>query len=97
MPDLIDFDRDVQLAAVKLTYHDPVTGSDLTQDMKFNKTSSTQQVWNIPQFAANLPQRYDIDIRYFGFDRAKNAEFHLQALKDPTPYLDRTLGASTSR
>jgi hypothetical protein len=96
MPDLLDFDKDVKLAAVTLTYHDPVSGSDLTQIMKFSKASSTQQVWSIPQYAANLPQRYDIDIRYFGFDPAKNAEFHLRALKDPTPFLDRTSGASTS-
>lgn len=96
MPDLIDFSTDVQLAAVKLTYHDPVTASDLTCDFKFNKANSTQMVWSIPQYAANLPRQYDIDIRYFGFDRTKNAEFHLKALTDPTPYLDRAVGASTS-
>jgi hypothetical protein len=96
MPDLIDFAQDVQLAAVKLTYHDPVTGGDLTRELKFNKDASGQQVWNIPQYAANLPHQYDLDVRYFAFDRSKNAEFHLPGLKDPVPYLDRSVGASTT-
>jgi hypothetical protein len=96
MPDLIDFNTDVQVAAVKLTYHDPVTAVDATQDFKFSKTDATQQVWSIPQHAPNLPLAYDLDVRYFGFDRTKNAEFHLTGLKDPTPYLDRTAGASTA-
>jgi hypothetical protein len=96
MPDLINFDTDVQLAAVKLTYHDPVTGSDLTQDFKFSKSAAAQQVWSIPQYAENLPKQYDLNVRYFGFDRAKNAEFTLTGLKDPTPYLDRSAGVSTS-
>jgi hypothetical protein len=96
MPDLIDFDRDVHVAAVTLTYHDPVTGSDLTQPMKFSKANSTQQVWNIPQYAPSLPHQYDLDVRYLAFDPSKNAEFHLKGLTDPAPFLERTTGVSVS-
>jgi hypothetical protein len=96
MPDLIDFSKDIQLAAVTLTYHDPVTSSDLSQELKFNQASAAQLVWNIPQYAAGLPRKYDMNIRYFAFDRSKNAEFHFKDLTDPAPFLDRTAGVSVS-
>lgn len=96
MPDLIDFSKDVQLAAVTLTYHDPVTATDLTQELKFNMATAAQAVWNVPQYASGLPRKYDMNIRYFAFDRSKNAEFHLKDLTDPAPFLDRVAGVSTS-
>jgi hypothetical protein len=89
VPDLVDFDKDVQLAAVRLTYHDPQNG-DVTQEMKFNKANSTQQVWSIPQYAADSPKKYDLDVRFFAFDRTKSSELHLKDLKDTSYYLDRS-------
>jgi hypothetical protein len=96
MPDLIDFSKDIQLAAVTLTYHDPVTATDLAQEMKFSLVTAGQGVWNIPQYGSNLPHKYDMNIRYFAFDRSKNAEFHFKDLTDPAPFLDRTAGVSIS-
>ena len=80
---------DVQLAAVKLTYHDPVNG-DLVQELKFNKSAALQQIWNVPQYAANSPRQYDVDVRYFAYDRTKTSEQHLKDVKDDTFYLDRS-------
>jgi hypothetical protein len=89
VPDLIDFDKDVQLAAVKLTYHDPQNG-DVTQEMKFNKAASVQQTWSIPQYSAGSPKQYDLDVRFFAWDRTKSSELHLKNVTDANYYLDRS-------
>jgi hypothetical protein len=92
VPDLVDFDKDVQLVAVKLTYHDPVNG-DLAQELRFSKSTALQQTWSVPQYAADSPRRYDIDVRYFAYDRSKTSEQHQKDVEDATFYLDRSVAA----
>jgi hypothetical protein len=88
VPDVLDFDKDVRLAAVKVTYHDPVNG-DVTQEMKFSKTNNVQQTWAIPQNTATSPKVFDVDVRYFAYDATKNSEVHVKGVTDASYYLQR--------
>ncbi|MGH8531302.1 MAG: hypothetical protein ACREV1_00900 [Gammaproteobacteria bacterium] len=88
LADLIDFDRDVQLAVVELSYLDPENGTSQRQTFTFSKTARGAQVWAVdvrdPRSAT-----YAADIRYVAYDRAKNSELHLRQLSDQVLVLDR--------
>jgi hypothetical protein len=82
LPDLLDFDTDVQLAVVTLS-HDGAT-----KTFTFSKTAKEPQTWRVgrdPSAAA----AYDVKIRYIAYDRTTSAEVELAGQTDQVLVLDR--------
>jgi hypothetical protein len=91
LPDLLDFESDVQLAVVQLHYEDTANGVDETDTFTFSKTSRDGKVWKV---ARKDPDRdaYDAEIRYIAYDRTTSSELHLEQIRDQVLVLDRTTG-----
>jgi hypothetical protein len=73
----VDFDRDVQLAVVRLSSSD---GSGAETTLTFTKASPAIQSWSMPVGAAGA--HYDADVRFITYDRTKNAEVQQKNLSD---------------
>jgi hypothetical protein len=87
LPDVIDFDKDVQIAIVSLSHHDPAV-ADERQEFVFSKSAKTAQTWRVP-LAAGALDKYDVDIQYRAWDPSKSSEVHLKDVADQILLLDR--------
>jgi hypothetical protein len=88
LPDLINFDTDVQLAVVRLSYVDEANQISLEKTLTFSKTAKAPQVWELGR-APGGHNKYDADIRYFAYDRAKSSEVHERQVDQEVYVLDR--------
>ncbi len=89
LPDLLDFDKDIQLGIVTITYHDDANGYSDSKQFKFSKSSNQSQTWTIPIHTPTSPQTYDVDGHFVCYDRTKSFDIHLKAQTDPNVLLDR--------
>ncbi len=87
LTDLIDFDKDVQLAVVRLA-HDEPDGLENSVTYTFSKASHAALTWKVP-LGASSPRSYNADIRFIAYDRSKSSELHQKDLLDPVLLLDR--------
>lgn len=93
LPDLIDFEHDVQLAVVQLSYNDPTHDVAESRTFTFSKTARAPQTWSVDRRDPTRGQ-YDVDIRYVAYDRTKSSEVHLRQIGDKVLLLDRTAPAA---
>jgi hypothetical protein len=92
IPDLLDFEHDVQLVVVQLSYGNGGAATPVQQTFTFSKATHPSQTWRVgrrPESAG----RYDANIRYIAYDRAKSSEVHLQQIEDQVLVLDRAAQA----
>lgn len=83
LPDLLDFETDVQLAVVTLS-HD---GASKT--FTFSNAARAPQTWRVGR-SPSAAATYDARIRYIAFDRTKSAEIELAGQTDQVLVLDRS-------
>jgi hypothetical protein len=88
VPDLIDFDTDVELALVVLSYADATNGIEDHKTFKFSKTAKAGQTWKVA-IRPDSPKIYDVDIRYVAYDRTKNTQVTEQGASSDTLLMDR--------
>ena len=88
LPDLIDFDSDVQLAVVRLSYVDEAHQVSQEKTLTFSKAAKAAQIWEVGR-APEGPRKYDIDVRYFAYDRSKSSEVHERQIDQEVYVLDR--------
>lgn len=88
LADLIDFERDVQLALVTLVYNDPANGITDRKTLTFSKTAKGPQNWRVA-LKDNSPRKYDADIQYIAYDRTKNSQVPRRGIDDQVLLLDR--------
>lgn len=88
LPDLIDFEADVQLALVELAYDDPAHGIAERKTLTFSKTAKDAQTWIVARQDATR-STYDARIRYIAYDRTKNSEVQLDDTDQQVLVLDR--------
>jgi hypothetical protein len=88
LTDLIDFDKDVQLAVVHLTHVDAASNAMSEATFTFTKSARVAQTWHAA-LAADSLKRYNADIRFIAYDRAKSSEVHQKDLTDAVLLLDR--------
>jgi len=70
--DLVDFDKDVQLCVVELSYAGSADG-DVATTMTFSKAQSAPQTWKVPlRPGASLD--YSAGVRFVAYDRTKSSE-----------------------
>lgn len=86
IPDLLDFEQDVQLVVVQLSYG--ADSSPQRQTFTFSKAAHAPQTWRVGKRNGG-PDRYDADIRYIAYDRTRSSEVHLQQIEDQVLVLDR--------
>jgi hypothetical protein len=87
IPDLLDFEKDVELVVVTLRY--TATDGAVTQKLfVFSPTARTAQEWRVPLTDASR-RRYAYTIRYVGRDRSTSAELTRDDVDDPVLLLDR--------
>jgi hypothetical protein len=88
LADLIDFEADVQLALVQVSYDDPANGITDRQTLTFSKTAKGPQTWRVA-LKDNSPRTYNADIRFIAYDRTKNSQVSRQAINEQVLLLDR--------
>jgi hypothetical protein len=88
LPDLINFDSDVQLAIVELAYDDPANGIGERKTLTFSKTAKAPVTWIVPRHDA-ARNKYSVHIRYVAYDRTKSTEVTLQNIDQQVLLLDR--------
>lgn len=88
LPDLIDFERDVQLAIVELSYEDPANSIAERKTFTFSKSVKAPQTWIVSRRDATR-NTYDARIRYVAYDRTKNSEARLDDTDQQVLLLDR--------
>jgi hypothetical protein len=88
LPELIDFDADVQLAIVELAYDDPAHGITERKTLTFSKSAKAAQTWIVSRQDATR-NTYDVRIRYVAYDRTKNTEVRLDDSDQQVLVLDR--------
>ena len=88
LPDLLNFDSDVQLAIVELAYDDPANGIAERKTLTFSKTAKAPFTWIVPRQDTSK-SKYSVRIRYVAFDRTKNTEVSLQDVDQQVLLLDR--------
>ena len=88
LPDLIDFEHDVQLAIVELSYDDPAHGITERKTFTFSKTANAAQRWVVLRQDATRSV-YDARIRYVAYDRTKSSEVRLTGIDQQVLLLDR--------
>jgi hypothetical protein len=86
--DLLDFETDVQLAVVQLTYLDPANGIEQRKTFTFSKAAAGPQRWTVGR-APEGPSKYDAHIRFIAIDRTKSSEKALRQIEDQVLLLDR--------
>ena len=89
VPDLIDFEKDVQLAVVQLRYRDQANEIDQAVTFTFSLAEHATQEWKVAR-RDRSNGRYDAHIRYVTFDRSKSSEVRLDQIDDQVLLLDRT-------
>ena len=89
--DLLDFETDVQLAVVELSYADPAHAIAERETLTFSKTAKQPRSWRVPRQDPALG-KYDAKIRYIAYDRTKNSEVQLRQIEDQVLVLDRAQG-----
>jgi hypothetical protein len=72
-PILVDFDKVIELAVVQLAYEDTVSSISERKTLTFSKTAKNQQSW-VVNTAPNGPKKYDVDVRFVAYDRAKSTQ-----------------------
>ncbi len=82
LPDLLDFEADVQLAVVTLTYGDSPT------TFTFSKQSRQAVTWRVGRSDPSLDS-YDAHIRFIAYDRTKSSEVSRRQIRDQVLVLDR--------
>jgi hypothetical protein len=88
VPDLIDFNADVELAVVLLTYRDPDNGINESKTFIFSKNARAAQTWKVGRRNAALG-KYDVDIQYRAYDRTKSSRVQQTQIEGPVLILDR--------
>ena len=88
LPDLINFDSDVQLVIVELSYDDPANGIGERKTLTFSKTAKAPVTWIVPRHDA-AKNKYSAHVRYVAYDRAKSSEVMLQDIDQQVLLLDR--------
>lgn len=76
LPDLIDFDADVQLVIVELAYDDPAHGIAERKTLTFSKAAKGTQTWTVSRQDPTIGT-YNAHVRYIGYDRARDSEVRL--------------------
>jgi hypothetical protein len=87
IPDLLDFEKDVELVVVTLRYT-AIDGAVTQKMFIFSPTARTAQEWRVPLADASR-RRYAYTIRYVGRDRSTSAELSRDDVDDPVLLLDR--------
>ncbi|MEM7481957.1 MAG: hypothetical protein AAF481_12350 [Acidobacteriota bacterium] len=82
LPDLLDFEGDVQLAVVTLTH------GDESDSFTFSKANAAPQSWRVT-LDPDLEPAYDARIRYIAYDRAQSSNVELAGQTDQILVLDR--------
>jgi hypothetical protein len=85
LADLIDFDADVQLAVVALSYSDAGRGTSDSTTLTFSKDAKGPQQWNVPR-----GEPYDAHVRFIRYDRTKSTEVDIRQTSDQVLVLDPT-------
>ena len=94
--DLVDFDNTIQLAVVQLAYNDDANNISEQKTLTFSKTAKGQQSWIINR-APNGPKKYDVDVRFIAYDRAKSSEIKLKGIEDQMFLLEPPKAIATER
>jgi hypothetical protein len=89
VPDLVDFEADVQLAVVELTYTDAANDIHQTTTMTFSKTALATQEWRVAR-SDRSQARYDASIRYVAYDRTTSSQVELPGIDDQVLLLERS-------
>ncbi|MEM7052538.1 MAG: hypothetical protein AAF604_22940 [Acidobacteriota bacterium] len=87
LPDLLDFESDVQLAVITLSH------GDQSRSFTFSKTSTAPQLWRV-SLASEAEPTYDARLRFIAYDRALSSEVELTGQTDQVLVLDRAANAS---
>ena len=95
LPDLINFDSDVQLAVVRLSYADDANQISQEKTLTFSKSAKAPQVWEVSR-APGGPSKYNADIRYIAYDRSKDSEVHERQIDQDVYVLDRSIALKAS-
>jgi hypothetical protein len=88
LPDLIDFDADVQLAVVTLSYQPGDAERPETKTLTFSKDKRDPVTWRVGR-GGSRSDAYDVSIRYIAYDRPRSAEVVHEGLTDAVLVLDR--------
>jgi len=89
LAELVDFEHDVQLAVVQLTYTDDANSILETTTFTFSKADAAPKVWRVARRDRSL-DTYDVAVRFVAYDRAKNSEQHHEGIRDQVLLLDRS-------
>jgi hypothetical protein len=87
LPDLIDFETDVQLALVTLTYDGGPRPE--TRTFTFSTTRKEPETWRVGR-TEGAPETYDVKIRYVAYDRSRNSEVEHRGVSDQVLVMDRS-------
>ena len=85
--DLVDFDADIQLAVVQMSYVDTANKVSESKTFTFSKTAKGPQSWIVNR-APNGPDKYDVTVRFIAYDRSKNSELTFRQLNQDVFLLD---------
>lgn len=88
LPDLLDFEKDVQLVVVELAYDDPANDIAERKTLTFSKTARAPITWVVPRQDA-ARSTYSVRIRYVAYDRSKSADITLPDIDQQVLLLDR--------
>lgn len=85
--DLVDFDKQIQLAVVVMKYDDPANNISEHKTFTFSKSSRGQQSWIVNR-ASGGSSKYDVNVRFIAYDRSKNKEIQFHQIEDDIFLLD---------
>jgi hypothetical protein len=85
--DLVDFDKQIQLAVVQMLYSDPANSVTDHKTFTFSKAARGPQSWIVNR-APGGTDKYDVDVRFIAYDRAKNSELKFHQLNQDVFLLD---------
>jgi len=78
--DLVDFDKQIQLAVVQMSYDDPANSVSERKTFTFSKTAKGPQSW--------IVNKYDVDVRFIAYDRSKSSELQFHQISQDVFLLD---------
>ena len=87
LTDLVDFDADIQLAVVQMSYVDTANKVSENKTFTFSKTAKGPQSWIVNR-APKGPDKYDVTVRFIAYDRSKNSELTFRQLNQDVFLLD---------
>jgi hypothetical protein len=88
LAELVDFEQDVQLAVVQLTYVDEANSIQQSSTFTFSKSDFAPKLWRVARRDRTL-DKYDASIRFVAYDRAKSSEQRFSGIRDQVLLLDR--------